>query len=231
MAHAELLLVSYELCPYVQRSVITLLEKHIGHNRKYIDLDNPPEWFFKISPLGKVPLLIVNNEHVIFESAVICEYLDEITPGSLHSEDPTIKATHRAWIEFGSQMLDDIGSLYNSKTASAFQNQTVVLHKKLLRLENIVKTPYFSGKDFRMVDAVYATIFRYFDVIAQYLPFDIFEECVKVSEWRSRLANRDAVINAVKPDYPEKLLEFLQERNSHLSALIAQHEETTVLSH
>jgi glutathione S-transferase len=230
MTHPELTLVSYELCPYVQRSIITLIEKDLEHKRKYIDLNNPPEWFLKMSPLGKVPLLIVNNEHVIFESAVICEYLDEITPGSLHSKNPIIKAIHRAWIEFGSQMLNDIGSLYNCQTASTFKDKTRVLQEKFLRLEDTIKTPYFSGNDFRMVDAIYATIFRYFDVMAPYLPFDIFEKCPKVSEWRSNLNNRNSVINAVKPNYPAKLLAFLRERNTHLSDLIAQRENITILS-
>jgi glutathione S-transferase len=220
----KLLLVSYELCPYVQRSIIALLEKNINHAREYIDLSNPPSWFLKMSPLGKVPLLIVNDKHVIFESAVICEFLDEITPGSLHAEDPIIKAIHRAWIEFGSLLLDDIGSLYNSQSASAFQNQTQMIHEKLLRLEEIIQTPYFSGEDFRMVDAVYATIFRYFDVMDPYLPFNIFSQCPKVSQWRLNLSQQDSVIKAVKPDYPMKLLEFLRNRNSHISELIVHGE-------
>ena len=221
MVHENLLLVSYELCPYVQRSIITLTEKHIQHNREYIDLDNPPEWFLKMSPLGKVPLLIVNNEHAIFESAVICEFLDEITPGSLHSEDPVVKATHRAWIEFGSQLLNDIGSLYNSQTKSAFRDKTQGIHEKLLRLEEIITTPFFSGKEFRIVDAVYATVFRYFDVMAPYLPFHIFEKCPKVSEWRAHLAKRDSVESAVNPDYSVKLLEFLRNRDSYISGFMS----------
>ena len=220
----NLLLVSYELCPYVQRSIITLTEKNIEHTREYIELSSPPTWFLKKSPLGKVPLLIVNNEHVIFESAVICEFLDEITPDSLHADDPIIKATHRAWIEFGSQILNDIGGLYNSKTASTFQLKMETIYDKFLRLEDITKTPFFSGKDFRMVDAVYATIFRYFDVMDAYLPFDIFADCPKVSDWRSNLAKRDSVIKGARPDYPAKLLDFLRRRDSHISNVIAQQE-------
>ncbi len=95
MSIPDLELVSYHLCPYVQRAVITLLEKEISHQRTYIDLSNKPDWFRQISPLGKVPLLKVSDE-VLFESTVICEYLDEITPGSLYPIDPLIKAKHRA---------------------------------------------------------------------------------------------------------------------------------------
>lgn len=224
MDQPNLLLVSYELCPYVQRSIITLTEKNIKHDREYIDLNKPPEWFLKSSPLGKVPLLIVNNDHAIFESAVICEFIDEITPNSLHSDNPVVKAQHRSWIEFGSQMLDDIGGLYNSRTASAFLQKTEIIYDKLLRLEGIPQTPFFTGEDFRMVDAVYATIFRYFDVLDSYLPFDIFATCPKVNAWRLNLAKRDSVIKGVKPDYSIKLLEFLRQRNSHISTLISEQE-------
>lgn len=224
MMHPNLLLVSYELCPYVQRSIIILTEKNIEHEREYIDLNKPPKWFLKNSPLGKVPLLIVNEEHAIFESAVICEFLDEITPGSLHIDNPIIKAKHRAWIEFGSQILDDIGSLYNSQTESAFQQRTEEIYDKLQRLEEITETPYFSGKDFKMIDAVYATIFRYFNVMDPYLPFDLFASCQKVSNWRKNLAERNSVINAVKQDYPIKLLDFLRRRDSYISTVIARQE-------
>jgi glutathione S-transferase len=109
-------LISHHLCPYVQRAVITLLEKEIPCDRTYIDLANKPDWFQPLSPSGKVPLLKVSHathDDILFESAVICEYLDEITPGSLHPAEPLERAKHRAWIEFGSGILSTIVGLYN----------------------------------------------------------------------------------------------------------------------
>jgi len=67
-------LVSFKACPFVQRVAITLQYKDIDYDIEYIDLGNPPEWFLAISPLKKVPLLIV-GDMVIFESAVINESL------------------------------------------------------------------------------------------------------------------------------------------------------------
>jgi glutathione S-transferase len=58
---------------------------------------------------------VVDEDTSLFESAVICEFIDEVTPGSLHPEDPFKKAYHRAWIEFGSEILNNIGRLYNAK--------------------------------------------------------------------------------------------------------------------
>ena len=55
----KLTLISHKLCPYVQRAVIALTEKGVPFERIDIDLANKPDWFLKISPLGKVPVLVV----------------------------------------------------------------------------------------------------------------------------------------------------------------------------
>jgi glutathione S-transferase len=73
---APLKLISHKLCPYVQRAVIALTEKRVSFERIDIDLANKPDWFLKVSPLGKTPVLVV-GDHAIFESAVILEYLEE----------------------------------------------------------------------------------------------------------------------------------------------------------
>src|SRR3989339_1381952 len=96
-------LISFELCPYVQRSVILLLEKQVDFDITYIDLAHKPDWFLALSPLGKVPVLEVEGR-AIFESAVIAEYLDEVYPPSIHPKDPLDKAVNRAWIEFVSSL-------------------------------------------------------------------------------------------------------------------------------
>ena len=84
----------------MQRSIITLNHKGIEHRMTFVDLDDPPAWFSEISPLGQVPALRVDGDAVIFESAVINEYLDEVTPGQLHPADPLQRAINKSWIEF-----------------------------------------------------------------------------------------------------------------------------------
>ena len=109
----QLTLVSHLLCPYVQRAAIALMEKEVPFERVVVDLANRPAWFTAISPLGKVPLLRVprpgGGESILFESNVICEYLEESQPGvRLHPEDALERAQHRAWMEFGSAILVDL---------------------------------------------------------------------------------------------------------------------------
>ncbi len=220
MSTSNLELVSYHLCPYVQRAVITLLEKDIPHRRTYIDLSNKPGWFRQISPLGKVPLLKVGDE-VLFESAVICEYLDEVTPGSLHPTDPLTKAKHRAWIEFGSTILNTIAGFYSAATEATFEQKRLDLIDKFTWIERHWQgESYFAGNDFTLVDAVYGPIFRYFDVFDTIADFKVFADTTHVRNWRQALQARPSIQQAVSEDYPQQLLTFLKQRNAYLSELI-----------
>ncbi len=217
-------LVSHKLCPYVQRAAITLREKHIPYELEYIDLSNKPNWFVSISPLGKVPLLLVGEE-VLFESAVICEYLDEITPGSLSPADPLLKAKHRAWIEFGSSILNAIAGFYSAKNEAGFEAKRHELIQKFQTLETQLQAgPFFEGDRFSLVDAVYGPIFRYFAVFEQYGDFGFFAKTPKLSHWREVLLSHPSIAEAVSPNYPQLLSEFLLRRNSYLTGALLHRE-------
>ena len=105
---ATLTLISHPLCPYVQRAVIALIEKSVPYERVDVDLANKPAWFKAISPLGKTPVLKV-DDRAIFESAVIVEYLEDTQANPLHPTDPLARAEHRAFIEFASSLLTTSG--------------------------------------------------------------------------------------------------------------------------
>ena len=89
-------LVSFNVCSFVQRSIITLNHKNCDYTITFIDLSDPPDWFLEISPLGRVPLLKVDDTEMLFESAVINEFIDDITPGTLKPSDPLTLAKNRA---------------------------------------------------------------------------------------------------------------------------------------
>src|SRR5215468_1657589 len=133
-AMADLTLVSYDLCPYVQRAAIALAEKGVDFHRIDVDLSDKPEWFRAISPLGKVPLLRVGDD-VLFESAAIVEYIEETTPNPLHPRDPIERAKHRAWMEFGSSVLADIWVLETTPDPAAFAARRDSFMDKFKQLE------------------------------------------------------------------------------------------------
>lgn len=214
-------LVSHHLCPYVQRAVIVAAEKDVPVERVFIDLAAKPGWFLAISPTGKVPLLQVGGQ-ALFESAPIVEYLDEISPGSLHPADPLERARHRGWVEFASATLADIGGLYSTPDAAAFEARRQALVARFAQVEAALGAgPWFGGARFQIVDAVWAPVFRYFDVVETRLDLGLFEALPKVRAWRGALAARPSVVAAVAPDYPQRLAEFFARRDSHLGRLFA----------
>jgi len=205
----DLKLISFDLCPYVQRAAIALAEKGVPFERITIDLANKPDWFLKISPLGKVPVLLVDGEP-IFESAVIVEYLEETQPKPLHPADPLRRAQHRAWMEFASALLGDLWVIETTADAEAFEARRRAIADKLGRVEEALGAgPYFEGASFSLVDAVFAPVFRYFDTLDRYGDLGVFKGSPKVRAWRDALRARPSVRDAVVSDYGARLEGFL----------------------
>lgn len=230
-----LTLVSHHLCPYVQRAAIALAEKGVAFERVHVDLSNKPDWFVALSPLGKVPLLKVrdgNVENVIFESAVILEFLEETQPVPLHPADPLDRARHRSWIEFGSAMLNAIGRLYNAKTATAFDREAEAIGAMADRIERELAerggSPWFDVGGFSLVDAVYAPVFRYFDVFEREAGAILLDRRDRLAIWRIALAQRESVRDAVDGGYAARLRDFLLARESAISARILAPTEAAV---
>lgn len=216
MRDEKITLVSFDLCPYVQRAAIVLAEKHVPFERIDIDLANKPEWFLKISPHGKVPLLKVGDD-VLFESAAIVEYLEETEEPRLHPGNPAARARHRAWMEFGSAILADIWTLETTADGTAFDAAVAALKDKFTKVEaELGDGRYFAGDVFSIVDAVFAPAFRYFDVFDEIADLKIFDGLPKLRKWRAELARRASVRNAVVPDYNDRLRRFLHDTNGIL---------------
>jgi len=219
---ADLTLVSYDLCPYVQRAAIALAEKGVGFRRVDVDLSDKPDWFRAISPLGKVPLLRVGND-VLFESAPIVEFIDETYPRPLHPRDALERARHRAWIEFGSSILADIWVLETTPDQAAFAARRDVLKDKFSRIEHTLTAgPYFAGASFSLVDVVFAPVFRYFATFERFVDLGLFEAAPKTAAWRAALEMRPSVIGAVVPDYSARLEAFLRKKNGWIAGLVSR---------
>lgn len=202
-----LTLISHPLCPFVQRAAIVLREKAVPFNRIQVDLADKPDWFLALSPTGKVPLLNVveqdGTETTIFESMVICEYLEETQPGPpMYSASALRRARQRSWTEFASQTMSDIWQFLHATDPKMASSRQTAVRAKFERLESELEVgPYFDGQTFGMVDAVFAPVFRYFEVLSPTLSLPIFDGLPRVSAWRAALSARPSVIDAVGDNY------------------------------
>ena len=217
----QLELISTKRCPFVQRSVITLNYKGIEHEMVFVDLDNPPEWFLEISPMGRVPVLRVDGKTVIFESAVINEYLDDVTPPSLHPADPLQRALNKSWIEFGGTCCSLTFQLMVVPEKQEFDDIVSELTDNLAQVEAVFGDgPYFNGADFSLIDAAYAPIFIRLDVFSSLLDLHILDRLPKIRDWATRLLAMPAVQSARVPELPDLFRQLITSRNAYAQNLL-----------
>lgn len=215
-------LISFKLCPFVQRSVITLLTKGVAFQTTFIDLADPPDWFRALSPLGKVPVLRVDGAQIVFESAVINEYLDEVTEGRLLPDAPLERARARSWIAFGAETMVLLRDLTTAGDEAAFGAVVESLGRRLAILEGALGPgPWFLGNDFSLVDAALAPFFLRLDWLERHRP-DLLgaERHPKLAAWRDALLALDAVQGSVVPDFAELMEALARRRQGHFATLL-----------
>lgn len=217
-------LISNILCPYTQRAAIQLTEKGLNVRRTYIDLANKPDWFVQLSPLGKVPLLRIGDA-AVFETAVICEYIEEVAidRAPMWPAAPIDRARHRAWAEFASATIADVFGFYMASDKRAFERKRSDLFERFARLEKQLggSGPYFDAERFGLVDAAFAPVFRLLDTFDQVADFGLLHGLFETAAYRRNLAARPSVCAAVVPDYGRVFLRYLSERGSHMARLVA----------
>ncbi len=208
-------LVSFDICPFVQRSSIALQHLGVDHDIEYIDLANKPDWFLAISPRGKVPLLRT-DEGVLFESMAILEYLDEtVGKNSLLPESAFDRARSRAWVSTLSDLYGPSYVLSICDDEVKARGTAETLHKGLAVIEG--ETPadgWFMG-GFSQVDCVAAPLLQRLLWIDEEAPqLGLFEGLPKVRAYAERLVKHPAVVASTVPDVRDRVMAYSSMRDA-----------------
>lgn len=208
-------LISFDLCPFVQRSSILLQEKGVTHEIVYIDLASKPAWFLALSPLGKVPLLQVDGT-TLFESSVIAEFIDETTGDRLMPGHAIERAQHRMWIEFISSAIGTAYRLQNAADEDAVRDLAAKHRGELARLETVLGDgPLFAGDKFSLVDAAAAPLLQRSWWTHEIVPsLGLFDGLDKVTAWTKALMERPSVVRSTIPNIKERFAEYVSGRQS-----------------
>ena len=210
-------LISFKLCPYVQRSVILLKEKGVDYDIEYIDVYDPPEWFLALSPTGKVPILQIEDT-VLFESAVINEYLDEVYTPALHPSSQIQKAQNRAWMEFTSPMYMDTFNIMMATDKESSDNAVDSMNKNLAGLDIAMKkSPWFNGEAFSLVDISAAPLFTRLDFYKSHCGLDLLKAFPNLQMWSDGLLVRQSVIESKVDGFDDMLLIRMEKIGTHIN--------------
>jgi len=93
--------------PYARKVRIVMSEKRIECDLQVTDVWSPDTTIGEFNPLGKVPCLIMDDGGAVFDSRVIVEYLDTLTPvGHLIPGSGRQRVEVRTWEALADGIID-----------------------------------------------------------------------------------------------------------------------------
>lgn len=156
--------------PYVRKARIVLAEKKIEYD---FVLDNP--WnadtgVTKLNPLGKVPVLVLDDDSTLFDSRVIVDYLDSVTPNNRLLPAPGRERIRiKRWEALADGVCDAaVAALLEErrpdkeKNASWIERQREkVLRSLEMMSEELGEQPWCTGNAFSLADVAVGAALGY----------------------------------------------------------------------
>ena len=198
--------------------------KQVEFDVTYINLREKPDWFLKISPHGKVPVLHAEGVP-LFESSAIAEYLDEVVAPRLHPEDPIKRAQNRAWTDFTPTFSAALGKINYAKTPEEVTAGVEAARPSVERLEEAIARergndgPFFNGPEISLVDAAYAPFLQRFLINDATLKTGLLDDFPLVRAWADALLADERVTGAVAPEFPAAYDENMARRGTYVAQL------------
>jgi len=198
-------IVSFKICPFVQRVTAALEAKQIPYEIDYISLSDKPEWFLEVSPNGQVPILITESGTTLFESDAIIEYIeDEFGPleqGVTNEQ----RALDRAWSYLGSKhYLPQCGTM-SSKNGETFAERSEKLIKAFKKAEDKLSgdTQFFKSNELSNVDMAWLPLLHRAAVVKDKVGYDFLCGLPKMQAWQANLLSTGLAEKSVSEDFVE----------------------------
>ncbi len=206
--------------------MILLRAKDVDFEVTYIDLTDKPDWFLKISPHGKVPVLSVDDEP-LFESNAIAEYLDDVVAPPKHPADAFKRARNRAWTDFVPDFSKGI-NIYYTKTKEELEAKLAAAPVFLQKLEDAIarergnEGPYFNGSELCLVDAAYAPFLQRLLMVEPFTRTNMLREFPLVQAWAKALVANDSVKGSVADSFNDVFYANLKKRDFYVGTLLSE---------
>jgi glutathione S-transferase len=147
--------------PYTRKVRVVLAEKRM-ECEFIIDAPNTPDSAVaRYNPLGKIPVLLLDDEHTIFDSRVIVEYLDNASPGNrLIPEEKRPRIQVRRWEALADGCTDAAIALFNEKRKPAEQQSAEWISRQQGKVDRALQAmaddlaakPWCAGDFFTLAD-------------------------------------------------------------------------------
>ncbi len=137
---------------------------------------------------------------LLFEGAVITQYLDEAFAPHFQPAQPLQRARYQAWAAFGLLIIRNLFSTYMAKDVETYAASLAAMLSNLARVEaELEGGPYFAGAEIALVDFSYAPLFVRLEIFDQTYDLGILDRFPKIKAWAEVLRARPSTQNSV-PD-------------------------------
>ncbi|PON42798.1 S-crystallin [Parasponia andersonii] len=174
-------------CPFCQRVLLTLEEKHLPYDLKLVDLVNKPEWFLKINADGKVPVIKLDEKWVA-DSDIITQALEDKYP-----EPPLGIPPEKASI--GSKIFSAFIGFLKSKDPNDGTEQALL--NELSSFNDHLKDngPFINGKDVSAVDLSLGPKLYHLEIaLGHYKNWSVPDSLPYVQSYTKTIFSRDSFI-------------------------------------
>lgn len=202
-------IVSFKICPFVQRVTALLEAKSVPYQVEYISLDNKLEWFLQLSPNAQVPLLITDNGKALFESDAIVEYIEEAYPALEANLSLEQKAQNRAWSYLATKhYLTQCSTMRSPEQFKLEQTQQKLTRIFTLVEQQLSQGPYFNGQVLSLVDIAWLPLLHRAHIIEQHTGYDLLPALPKIKQWQKSMVSLTITSASVSSDFEQTFVGF-----------------------
>ncbi|WP_445366091.1 glutathione S-transferase family protein [Microbulbifer sp. ANSA001] len=209
--------ISFKICPFVQRVTALLEAKKIPYKIQYIRLKDKPQWFLDVSPNGQVPVLITESGIALFESDAIVEYLNDIYPRLEPDISPEQRALDRAWSYQAAKHYLVQCSAQRSADKQTLEERSNKLDKAFEKVEKTIGNgPFFKDARLSDVDIAWLPILHRAAIIELHSGYNFLADFPKMKAWQAKMLQTGLAEKSVPEDFEQQFVDFYLSENTYL---------------
>lgn len=199
----------FPISTYSQKALIGFYEKEVTFERELVRVLDPDvrSLYEEVYPIGKIPLLVAEEDHMIPEASIIIEYLDQNYSAGpqLIPTDPTASRKVRFMDRMNDFYLNDpvVNLLFQGMKPEAEQNQELIAKsRKYLACsfaymnDTLADNKWFFGDSFTLADCAAIPPLFYAQKV---FPFTDFPNIQRYYEDAKQRASYQKVLNEALP--------------------------------
>ena len=192
--------------PYGRKARVMLAEKRIDFELVQTDVWDPNSDLLKFNPLGKVPCLVLDDGNAIYDSPVIMDYLDSVTPvGHLIPETTRTRIQVKRWEALADGVLDAAISIVLEKKRVANLQSTDWIARQSGKIERALKVmsqdlgehAWCTGHSFNLSDIVVGCALMYLEF--RFAEVNWRKDYPNLGVLTDKLAKRNSFKNTAPP--------------------------------